>query len=91
MHLWIPLGIIEKVRKLHFKFLWVGNSDSSGFPWTPWKALACPKFLGGWGLKIPVLFAKTLAAKNVWNLLHGLGLWVQIALQKYIYPLSLLD
>ena len=76
MHFWIPLGIIEKIRKLCFKFLWAGNSDSSGLPWTSWKALACPKFLGGWGLKILVLLAKALAAKNVWNLLHGTGLWV---------------
>ena len=37
------------------------------------------------------MFAKALVAKNVWNLLHGTGLWVQIAFQKYIYPLSLLD
>ena len=42
-------------------------------------------------MKIPILFAKSLAAKNVWNLLHGTGLWVQIAFQKYIYPLSLMD
>ena len=42
-------------------------------------------------MKIPVLFAKELAAKNVCNLLHGSGLWVHIAVQKYIYPLSLLD
>ena len=49
MHFWIPLGIIDKIRQLCFKLLWSGNSDSSGFPWTSWKALACPKFLGGWG------------------------------------------
>ena len=65
--------------------------DSSGLPWTSWKYLASPKFLGGSGLKIPVLFAKALVAKNVWNLLHGKNLWVQIAIQKYISPLSLLD
>ena len=42
-------------------------------------------------MKIPALFAKSLAAKSVWNLIHGTGLWVQIALQKYIRPLTLLD
>ena len=36
MHFWIPLGIIEKIRRLCFKFLWTGNSDSSGLPWTSW-------------------------------------------------------
>ena len=32
MHFWIPLGIIEKIRILCFKFLWTGYSDSSGLP-----------------------------------------------------------
>ena len=91
MHFWIPLGIIEKIIILCFKFLSTGNSDSSGLPRTSWKSLACPKFLGGSGLKILALFAKALATKNVWNLLHGTGLWVQIAIQKYISPLSMLD
>ena len=75
MHFWILVGIIEKIIKICFKFLWSGNYESSsGLPWTSWKTLACLKFLGGWGLKILVLFAKALAAKNVWNLLHGTGL-----------------
>ena len=70
MHFWIPMGVIEKIRKICFKFLWAGNIDSSyGLPWTSWKFLANPKFLGGWGLKILALFAKALAAKSVWNLL----------------------
>ena len=60
-------------------------------PWTSWKSLACPKFMAGWGLKYPVLFAKALAAKSVWNLIHGTDLWVQIAIQKYVHPLSLLN
>ena len=91
MHFWIPVGILEKIRKLCFKFLWAGNKDSVGLLWTSWKSLACPKFLGGWGLKIPSFFAKALAAKNVWKVINGKGLWVQIVVQKYIYPMSLLD
>ena len=90
MHFWIPVGVIEKVRKICFKFLWSGNSEfSSGFPWTSWKVLATPKYLGGWGLKVPALFAKALAEKSVWNIIHGSGLWVKIAIQKYVWPLSL--
>ena len=77
MHFWIPMGVIEKIRKLCFKFFWAGNSDSSyGLPWISWKMVANPKFLGGWGLKTPVLFVKALATMSVWNLLQGLGLWV---------------
>ena len=90
MHFWIPLTVIEKIRKICFKFLWSGK-DVSVLPWTSWRSLAIPKFLGGWGLKIPVLFAKALAAKSTWNIIHGNGIWVQIAIQKYIHPLSLID
>ena len=42
-------------------------------------------------MKNPALFAKSLVAKNVWNLINGTGLWVQIAIKKYITPLTLLD
>ena len=91
LHFWIPVGILEKIKKLCFKFLWDGNKDSAGLSWTSWKTLACPKFLGGWGLKIPSVFAKALAAKNVWKVINGKGLWVQIVVQKYIDPMSLLD
>ena len=53
--------------------------------------MANPKSLGGWGLKVTVVFAKALAAKNVWNIIHGKGLWVSIAVQKYIHPLNILE
>ena len=91
MHFWIPVGILERIRKICFKFLWSGNKYSTSLPWSSWKVLANPKSLGGWGLKIHALFVKSLAAKNVWNLINGTGPWVQIATQKYIYPLTLLD
>ena len=85
------MGILEKIRKLCFKFLWSGNKEYFGLPWTSWKTLACPKSLGGWGLKSPIIFAKSLAAKSVWNVINGLGLWAHIVLQKYVHPMSLLD
>ena len=85
------MGIIEKIKKFCFKFLWSGNNDSSGAPWASWKTLACLKFLGGWGLKIRAVFAKALAAKSVWNVIQGSGLWVQIVVPKYVYPFSLLE
>ena len=85
------MGIIEKIRKLCFKFLWSGNQNSYGLPWTSWKILANPKSLGGWGLKVHVVFAKALAAKNVWNIIHGSGLWVKIVVPKYIHPMTILD
>ena len=85
------MGIIEKIKKLCFKFLWFGKHNSYGLPWTSWKILAKPKSLGGWGLKVPIVFAKALAVKNVWNIIQGQGLWVNIAFQKYINPLNILE
>ena len=85
------MGVIDKIIKLCFNFLWAGKQNSSGLPWISWKFLAMPKSMGGWGLKVPVLFAKALAAKKVWNIIHGSGLWVKIAIQKYIYPMNILE
>ena len=91
MHFWIPVGIIKKIRKMCFKFLWSGSKDSSSLPWASWKTLACPKYLGGWGLKVPAVFAKALAVKSMWNIIHGSGLWVKIVVHKYLHPMSLMD
>ena len=74
------MGIIEKIKKICFKFLWPINLDQSGLPWTSWNTLACLKFLGGWGLKIPTYFSKALATKSAWNIIHGSSLWVHIAI-----------
>ena len=71
IHFWIPVGILKKIRKICFKFLWYGNKDSSGLPCTSWKTLACPKFLGGMGSKSLAIFAKALATKSLWNVING--------------------
>ena len=34
---------------------------------------------------------RLLQQKNVWNIIHGTGLWVKIAFQKYIHPLNILE
>ena len=47
--------------------------------------------MGSWGLKVPTVFAKALAAKNVWNIIYGSSLWVKIVVQKYIHPLTILE
>ena len=31
--------------------------------------------MGGWGLKNPHCFAKALAAKGIWRLIKGVGIW----------------
>ena len=49
------------------------------------------KVYGGLGTVSSCYFAKSLAAKNVWNIIHGSGLWVKIVVQKYIHPMTILD
>ena len=85
------MGIIEKIQKLCFKFIWFSKNNSYGLPWTSCKILANSKSSGGWGLKVPNVFSKALVAKNVWNIIQGSGLWVKIAYQKYIQPLNILE
>jgi hypothetical protein len=81
---WIPKGILERIKKICSKFMWVGTKDKQVIPWVRWSTLAIPKVLGGWGLKNIFLFAKSLAAKLVWRLLSTENLWTQVVTQKYI-------
>ena len=53
--------------------------------------MANPKSLGGWGLKVPVVFSKALAAINVQNIIQGTGLRVKIAYQIYIHPMNIIE
>jgi len=47
---WIPKGILEKARRIYFRFLWSGKKDSQVTPWVNWKIIVIPKGLGGWGV-----------------------------------------
>jgi hypothetical protein len=88
---WIPKGVLEKARRICFRFLWAGSKDLVVLPWVNWKALAFPKSLGGWGLKNIFLFSKALAAKACWRLISTNNLWQSMIYQKYIQPDSLED
>jgi len=44
--------------------------------------------MGGWGIKNAHCFAKALAAKCVWRIIEGKGLWCKVVNQKYIEPLN---
>ena len=48
---WIPKGILEKARRICFRFLWSGKHEANVTPWVRWENIAVPKGLGGWGLK----------------------------------------
>ena len=49
--IWIPKGILDKIKKICFSFLWGGTQEKKVLPWVKWERLALPKALGGWGLK----------------------------------------
>jgi hypothetical protein len=47
----IPKGILEKIRKICFRFLWSGKEGQESIHWMKWKSIARPKEEGGWDLK----------------------------------------
>ena len=60
-------------------------------PWIRWEKIAKPKSLGGWGLKNIFHFARALAAKGGWHLIHSKNLWTKVMIEKYIAPDSVVD
>ena len=44
---YIPKGILTKIRKLCFSFLWTASKQNDGISLVKWKTLALPKKLGG--------------------------------------------
>jgi len=69
---WIPKGILEKIRRLCFTYLWKGNKEGRTMPWVSWRRIALPKSLGGWGLKNIFVFSKALAGKVAWRLISNI-------------------
>jgi hypothetical protein len=66
---YIPKGVLERFRRVCFKFLGEGDMIHKGINPAKWLDIAKPKYMGGWGLKHIHLFGKSLAAKSLWNLL----------------------
>ena len=67
---YIPKGILTKIRKLCFSFLWTASKQNDVIALVKWKTLAMPKNLGGWGIKNIDMFTKALAAKTLWRLIQ---------------------
>ena len=71
---------------MHYNFLWLVSQEQRGMVWIKWQDLALPKSCGGWGFTIP-----SLAAKNIWRLIKGDGLWALIVTREYIYQIIVLE
>ena len=44
--IWIPRGILDKIRKIFFYVLWGESQEKKIMPWVKWECLALPKV--GW-------------------------------------------
>ena len=80
---YILKGILQKLRKKFFSFLWSANRHMEGITLAKWQLLASLKDLGGWGIKnsflIDVVVGETTVLKwpsqrffsvNLWQLKH---------------------
>jgi hypothetical protein len=47
----VPKGILDRIRKRCFSFLWSSQKQKEGILFFKWSLLAKPKERGGWGLK----------------------------------------
>jgi hypothetical protein len=81
---YIPKAILEKIKKVCFRFLWPSCKEELKIPLVKWKTIAKSKEEGGWALKGIHLFDTTLVAKSLWTTLVRDGLWKKIIEQKYV-------
>jgi hypothetical protein len=53
-----PKGVLERIRRLCYMFIWSRDQEKKGIVLVSWKKLALPKAQGGWGLKNIFLFLR---------------------------------
>jgi len=47
----IPKGILSKIRKICFQFIWSRKKELIGIPLVRWSWIAMSQPYGGWGVK----------------------------------------
>lgn len=60
---WIPKGALKFIRKICYRFLWVGSKERRIFSWVKRDKISLPKIWGGWGPKNIPSLCKALAEK----------------------------
>jgi hypothetical protein len=85
----IPKGILYKIKKKCFSFLWTGKHEKEGLPLIKWKKVANLKEAGGWGLTNIHIFSLAPADKSLWRLVYNEGLWGKIMKSKYLRRISM--
>lgn len=80
----IPKGILNKIMKFNYRYLWVGNLSLEGIPLVKWYLITKPKLLGGWGLKNCTLFGSIIATKSLWRMLKNKELWGRALMEEIL-------
>lgn len=65
---YIPKGMVEKIKKKCFSFLWSRKGEREGIPLAKWNKIENPKEVGAWGLNNIHYFGQALAKKFFGNL-----------------------
>jgi hypothetical protein len=47
----VPKGILTKIKKINFHYLWSGSHQAAGIPLVKWNKVASPKELGDGDLR----------------------------------------
>lgn len=82
--MWVPKGIITRVRKVYSRFLWAGSKEDSVLPWVAWGKVARPKEWGGVGYKRPFRF-RPIFSRKIWMEAYFNGKPMDVGGQKEIY------
>jgi hypothetical protein len=85
----LPRSVIKKIRKLIFKFLWNGHSESQHYHLCSWETLSRPKKNGGWGFRNLYHFNTALITNTLWRVLNHESLWHQVIMDKYLQNATL--
>jgi hypothetical protein len=84
----IPRLILNKIRKLMFKFLWTGHLETQKYHLCRWEVLSRPKKFGGWGFHNLPLFNLALNATTLWRVLNQPSIWQKVIKEKYLHNTS---
>jgi hypothetical protein len=80
----IPKGILTKIIKACFQFLWSGRKNIDDIAIIKWSCITMPKGLSGWGIKKIYWFSRALASKRIWRLIHNKMLRGRVMFSKYL-------
>jgi hypothetical protein len=84
----IPRLILNKFKKLMFKFLWPGNLETQKYHLYRWEVLSRPKKLEGWGFHNLSLFNMALNATTLWRVLNQPNILQKVIKENYLHNTS---